>query len=123
MKPENPSWGRAKTLMIAIPVILILLPIGYSAAAALIRPDAGQARPLLVYPEGEDECVREIEYMRYHHWDLLKEIRDRVQREGDREGLAFEDCMRCHDKPETFCNRCHEHVNLTPDCIGCHDYP
>jgi len=126
MTEKTKPKGRAKSLAILIPIVVILIPIGYSAAAALISPDAGQPTPFLMRPAPEHKaCVgdRSADEMRYHHMDLLKRIRDRVLREGDRTGTSFDDCKGCHTSRERFCNRCHDRVNLTPDCFGCHDYP
>jgi len=126
MSDDRKTRGQATTLVVLVPLILILVPIGFGAASALIAPDAGQPDPFLEAPTTDSElCImdKDAVYMRYHHMDLLKRIRDRVLRDGDRKGGSFDDCKGCHTSRERFCNRCHELVNLTPDCFGCHDYP
>jgi len=67
--------------------------------------------------------VRDTEYMRFHHWELLSEMRDESVRYGKRGVEGFDDCRVCHANRAGFCNRCHEAVNLEPDCWGCHYYP
>lgn len=123
--PGKPR-GRAKRLAILIPIVLILTPVGYGIAAAIVAPGAGDPVPFLERPDAKYEtCVlgKNADEMRFHHFDLLKRMRDRVLREGDRTWIKFEDCRGCHTSRERFCNRCHDHVNLKPDCFGCHDYP
>jgi hypothetical protein len=125
MTEKTKPRGKAKTAAIVVPLVLILLPVGYSVAAAVISPGAGDPTPFLEMPDPEHEtCIDGIEAheMRYRHMDKLKRMRDRVLREGDRTGHSFEDCKNCHKSRERFCNRCHDRVNLTPDCFGCHDY-
>ena len=126
MTEKTKPRGKAKTAAIVVPLVLILLPVGYSVAAAVISPGAGDPTPFLEMPDAEHEtCIDGIraDEMRYRHMDKLKRMRDRVLREGDRTGPSFEDCKTCHKSRERFCNRCHDRVNLTPDCFGCHDYP
>jgi len=43
--------------------------------------------------------------------------------EDARERPRLQDCRICHESRAEFCDRCHEAVNLTPDCWNCHDYP
>ena len=68
-------------------------------------------------------CVKDTEYMRYHHWELLRGIREEIVRYGIRGEVNLARCRDCHTSRETFCNRCHDAVSLTPDCFGCHYYP
>jgi hypothetical protein len=123
------------TLAVAVPLVLIVFPLVYSLVDAAI-PGRAAAEPFLEFPEGEERCVRDTEYMRYHHMNLLLEIRDEVQRDGIRKravGMSHcypEEgetdcyiCRDCHDNRAAFCNRCHNAVNLSPDCFGCHYYP
>ncbi len=85
---------------------------------------SGDSEPFLDIPEeAGEECVRETEYMRFHHMDLLKELRDFGVRGGARRSLTFLDCRECHVSRERFCAECHQAVNLSPDCFECHYYP
>ncbi|MFC2085001.1 cytochrome C, partial [Bacteroidota bacterium] len=68
-------------------------------------------------------CVRETEYMRHHHWELLRTIREEVVRYGKRGEINLKKCQECHTSRERFCNKCHDAVSMKPDCYGCHYYP
>ena len=61
--------------------------------------------------------------MRFRHMDLLKRVRDEVVREGKEGAVELDGCSECHTSRERFCNRCHDKVNLNPDCFRCHHYP
>ncbi len=125
--------GRANLAAVVLILAAIALPALVSAVGALV---AREPEVFLVLPEDHDECVRDTEYMRFHHMDLLLEIRDQVQRDGQRRGdVGFTEChplegqaecalcKDCHANRATFCNRCHEAVDLKTDCFGCHYYP
>jgi hypothetical protein len=104
-------------------VVVILIPIGYSIVTNLFAGPP-QPRPFLEMPDEKyKECVRETEFMRHHHWELLRNIREEVVRYGKRTDININRCRECHVSRETFCNRCHNSVNLYPDCFGCHYYP
>lgn len=132
---KTPTWLKrhGTTLAVVVPLVLIVFPFVYSVADALF---AGEPEVFLELPEDEENCVRDTEYMRYHHMNLLLEIRDEVQRDGARkrafgmsvcypeeEGGDCHICRDCHANRDRFCNQCHNAVNLTPDCFGCHYYP
>ena len=69
--------------------------------------------------------------------DLLNEWRDSVVRHGDRQyesedgpnkGQAFvkslqRTCMGCHYNKDTFCDRCHSPMAVSPNCWECHIEP
>jgi hypothetical protein len=82
---------------------------------------------------GKDQCVRPVEYMKARHMDLLNEWRDEVVREGERftegpDGSIIEKslsntCMDCHSNKDTFCDRCHNYMAVSPYCWDCHLMP
>jgi len=82
---------------------------------------------------GKDKCVRDTEYMREHHMDLLNEWRQLVVREDDRftqdaygnkiERSLSNTCMDCHSNKEDFCDRCHNYMAVSPYCWDCHVTP
>jgi hypothetical protein len=96
-------------------------------------------------PEAPDskyrECIRPTKYMREHHWELLKGLREKVVRDGIRGDLvavetisqgetetikveqSLDGCWRCHQSKVRFCDRCHNAASVRPDCFGCHYYP
>lgn len=119
--PDAPKPTR-RGMPALVGVVLLLCPFGYSAVSALVT--GGEPEPFLAPPEhAEQGCIRPIEYMRFRHMDLLTEMRDAGVRHGARREVTFTDCTRCHTTRAGFCDRCHESVNLEPDCFECHYYP
>jgi hypothetical protein len=123
MNGSTNSAGMAMWVPALVLVVAILAPLGLSAVFSgdstevfLERPDDRFER--CVQPEGKDTM-----YMRFHHMDFLKEVRDEVLRNGVRGEIGLDRCKDCHTSRERFCDRCHDKVNLTPDCFGCHYYP
>ena len=114
-----------KTFYIAvIPLLVMLIPIVYSVVSFAAKAAGGGPEPLLeISTEYGDSCVRETEYMRFHHWELLLEVREQVVRDGHREGPLLGDCRRCHENRAGFCDRCHKIANVMLDCFHCHYYP
>jgi hypothetical protein len=118
------SAGARRALVIAIPVIVILIPLGYSLVSPLFAQDSGAGQVFLEMPDpSHTDCVRETSYMRFHHWELLRQIREDVVRYGIRGEVGLQQCKDCHTSRERFCNQCHNAVSLYPDCFGCHYYP
>lgn len=112
-----------KRVVLAVGVIaaFVAIPFLYSVISYVT---AGSAEPFLERPDAKYEnCVRDTEYMRFHHWELLAEIREEFVRHGIRGDITLSGCRKCHPNRERFCNECHDAVNLTPDCFGCHYYP
>ena len=103
-------------------VLIILAPFGYSLVRPVFTQGSPASRVFLDIPD-EGECVRDTEYMRFHHMDLLKQTREDVVRRGIRGEITFARCRECHTYREHFCNRCHNAVTLHLDCFGCHYYP
>ena len=121
---ETPPRRNNSALFIAIPILVILIPLGYSLVSPLFAQDADTDDVFLERPDPRHEsCVRETTYMRYHHWELLRQIREEVVRYGIRGEVGLYMCQDCHTSRERFCNQCHNAVSLYPDCYGCHYYP
>ena len=105
-------------------VILIFLPLAYSVASHVLAQTERNEELFLQMPDPQyKNCVRETDYMRYHHWELLRGIREEVVRYGIRGDVGLGMCKNCHTSREQFCNKCHDAVSMTPDCFGCHYYP
>lgn len=117
--------SRNSTLVpIVLLALIILLPIGYSVASYVFARDVDDTRIFLERPaEQYKNCVKETTYMRFHHWELLRGIREEVVRYGQRGDIGLDRCRDCHTSRERFCNQCHNAVSLYPDCFGCHYYP
>jgi hypothetical protein len=115
--------GRNKALL-AIPIVLVLIPLGYSAVSPLLARRAQAIQVSLERPDPQYEyCVQDTTWMRFHHWELLRDTRKAVVRYGIREDPGLRRCAECHTSRQNFCAVCHTAVSMTPDCWGCHYYP
>ena len=122
-QPDSRSPGRLRVLLAMVLVVIILSPFGFSVISR-VATSTDQTELFLERPDPEHEnCVRETEYMRYHHWELLGKIREDVVRYGQREDAGLRGCRDCHTSRERFCDRCHDAASVWPDCFGCHYYP
>jgi [DsrC]-trisulfide reductase subunit J len=121
MSASGAEGGRTRIAVVVVPIVLVLLPILVSLGGSVLGTEA--AEPFLAVPvEGVGDCDgRDVAEMRFHHMDLLKRIRDQALRHGVRGDTQIRDCLRCHADREKFCDRCHDAVDLHPDCWGCHD--
>jgi hypothetical protein len=109
---------------VGIPVVILLIPLGYSIVSPLVAQERRADRPFLERPDPQYEaCLRDTTYMRHHHWELLRTVREEVVRYGVRGDVGLMKCKECHTSRERFCNRCHDAVSLYPDCFDCHYYP
>jgi hypothetical protein len=121
MNAKNKS---SNVITVLVPVLIILVPLLYSVVGYVGAQGKQSSQPFIEKPDAKYEsCVRETEYMRYHHWDLLRGIRIKVVRHGEPQEIGFDKCRECHPNRAQFCNRCHNAVSLYPDCWGCHYYP
>jgi hypothetical protein len=115
---------RRRNAFLAIPIVLVLIPLGYSLVSPLFARDTEAVEGFLERPDPQHEsCVQDTTYMRFHHWELLRETRKAVVRYGIRGDVGLKRCGECHTSRERFCAVCHTAVSMTPDCWGCHYYP
>jgi hypothetical protein len=121
----NKFWGsNIYIIAVAIPILIILFPFGYSVVSTIFARDVPTSEVFLEKPDPKHEnCVRDVKYMRYHHWELLRQIREEVVRYGKRGDVGLKKCRECHTSRERFCDKCHNSVSMTPACYGCHYYP
>lgn len=121
---KNNNTSRKQILMVVAAIMLVAWPLGYSIVVYAAGSEHADSSTFLEMPDAQyTDCVRDTVYMRTHHMDLLKELRDAGVRGGARRKLSISDCTRCHNSRARFCDRCHHAVNLTPDCFECHYYP
>jgi hypothetical protein len=123
-KATGSPAGGGRGLLAVVLVLVILVPVGYSVYA---RVAVTQPAEFLDPPKG-DACVCErigedTEWMRLHHWELLRGLREEVVRTGNRSEISFDGCWNCHQSKVKFCDRCHDAAFVRPDCFGCHYYP
>ncbi len=105
-------------------VVLVTGPIWYGLARG------GGAPPDLQRPATARQCVEPTAFMRARHMELLDAWRDTVVREGARVYRASDGrrwtmsltgtCLRCHDQPDRFCDRCHAYAGVETYCWDCH---
>jgi hypothetical protein len=120
----KPKLSSKSAYLALAAILIVLFPLGYSVASSLFSQGADPSGLFLERPDAVHEsCVRETEFMRFHHWELLRGIREEVVRYGIRGEVGLHNCRDCHESRERFCNRCHEAVSLFPDCFDCHYYP
>lgn len=129
-KAASSATGRAA--LAGIIVVVILMPVGYSAFARVAfsgveapeKPVGKGTRCLSENPFDEDaKHMQTAEYMRFHHWELLRGLREEVVRDGVRGDISLDGCWNCHQSKVRFCDRCHDAASVRPDCFGCHYYP
>jgi len=103
--------------------VIILLPIALSLVGFVVTRGETTPEVFLEAPDSRwANCVRDAEYMRFRHMDLLKEVRSDVIRDGLKGGITLAGCGDCHHNREQFCDRCHEAASVSLDCWGCHYY-
>ena len=103
--------------------VIILLPVLLSLVGFVFSRGGDKAEVFLEAPNPEwENCVRNAEYMRFRHMDLLKEVRDDVIRDGLKGGITLAGCGDCHENRDQFCDKCHEKASVLLDCWGCHYY-
>jgi len=74
--------------------------------------------------------VKETQWMRKNHMDLLKHQRDETMRKGIRdEKYSLKNCIECHAstkddsviaRDDSFCVACHRYEAVKIDCFECH---
>jgi hypothetical protein len=121
--PEKPPRSPGSRLLWAIPLLIVLLPLGYSVVSSVAQVGDPPEVFLEMPDPKHEECVRDTAYMRFHHWELLRGVREEIVRYGNRGDVGLKKCQECHTSRERFCDRCHDAVSMSPDCFGCHYYP
>jgi hypothetical protein len=115
---------RQNLIAVVVAIVVIVFPLGYSMVSHVAADPADDAPLFLERPDAKyKECVKDTEYMRNHHWELLRGVREEIVRYGKRGDIALATCRDCHTSRERFCDRCHHATSLTPDCFECHYYP
>jgi len=121
---SNVRSARGEARLAAILTALVLVPFGYSIVNRFVPRDIRLGEVFLERPAAKyKSCVKPTDYMRYHHWEMLRGTREQVVRYGIRGEILLSKCRECHERRERFCDQCHNSVSLTPDCFQCHYYP
>lgn len=123
MKLSTALQNKRLGVIVALLIVFMLLPFGFSGVRFASARRDQMPGVFLEMPAADTSCVRDTEYMRFRHMDLLKEIREEFIRDGIRGDDSLTNCRDCHTSRERFCNRCHEAASVVLDCFGCHYYP
>lgn len=120
MKRSTVLTERNRGTWATVFAALILLPV----ALSILKPLwASEPEVFLEDPDPRwESCLRDAEYMRFRHMDLLKEARADVIRAGLKGGITLAGCGDCHRNRDRFCDRCHEKASVSLDCFDCHYY-
>jgi hypothetical protein len=88
------------------------------------------APPELQRPATAKQCVEPTAFMRARHMELLDSWRNSVVRDAERVYVAADGqrhamsltgtCLRCHEEPDKFCDRCHAYAGVEAFCWDCH---
>ena len=117
-----------------IAVFLVCMTSLASVAYAQQATDMTNGVALPVIPMGRgDSCVKDTNFMRRNHMDMLKHQRDETMLRGVRgEKYSLKECLSCHAvygadaipvtvaSPRHFCRSCHDYAAVSIDCFQCH---
>lgn len=118
------SFNRTHAwLLPVVASIVILSPFAYSVGRFAWVSIFSAPKPFLqVAADPSHRCVRDPVWMRQNHRVFLRELRDKTVRKGIRNEVTLRSCSQCHKDKTQFCDKCHNSVNLHPDCFDCHSY-
>ncbi len=112
---------------------IVLFLVLFSAPFWLNIGSSGHARPDVVLPLKEKECIEPRAYMAAEHMQMLDSWRDMALREEKREYVSTSGkiwtvslqntCMTCHSDKANFCDKCHTANSVDPYCWDCHVEP
>lgn len=114
--------------------VLVIMIAGISCLPNVIYADDAMGALLPVIPMGQGEsCVKDTDFMRRNHMELLKHQRDETTLRGVRdEQFSLKECLSCHAvygpdavavtvaDPGHFCRSCHDYAAVSIDCFQCH---
>jgi hypothetical protein len=122
---------RDRLLILAGLLLFVALLTWPSWQGLLVREAASAPTPAV--RAGLTHCIRDTEWMRRHHMQLLMHTRDAVVYRGIRDpNETLPGCMNCHltrladgsyptvSSPQFFCNSCHSYAGVETDCFSCH---
>ena len=122
----NPAKRRSVLGWLAAALSALLLA-GVMPATAADKHGEHSGHKLIA--KGE-QCVRDTDYMRRNHMNILKHQRDETMYKGIRTTQdSLKNCIECHVNPKTnsvasskedFCMGCHLHAAVQLDCFECH---
>ncbi len=120
-------YHKGYVLLGAVLIILVFaLPTIYNSVNA--------AKTEITLAKAKGECIRNVEWMKANHMELLKQWRDERMRTGQiyykspdtgkTYIISIDTCFECHKSKAEFCDKCHEYSGVNkPYCFGCHLTP
>jgi hypothetical protein len=109
-------------VMLAIGIVAVI-PLLYGFISYASSSDTLDSQSFLEKPDAQyKKCVKDVEYMRLNHMELLKDIREDSVRFGKRGEIELNGCKKCHTSRARFCDKCHILVSAKLDCFDCHYY-
>jgi len=119
--------------VIATGLVIFLAVVTYPFWSTLVA-GAKVSPPELEKPVGETRCIEDKVFMRQNHMELLNEWKTISVRNGVAKytsktyGVEYEisltkTCLKCHQKKDRFCDRCHAYATVVPNCWNCHNQP
>jgi hypothetical protein len=116
------GWGAAAAAALLLAVALPSLGHEEKGAGRVPAPHVDEGKG--------GKCVRDTEFMRRNHMNLLKHQRDETVHKGIRTTqYSLKNCIECHASQknnsvvgtnENFCQGCHSYVGVKLDCFECH---
>ncbi|MFC1777144.1 Hdr-like menaquinol oxidoreductase cytochrome c subunit [Pseudomonadota bacterium] len=114
--------------------MLAVLMASLAVVAHAADEDNSSGVPMPVIPMGlGDSCVKDTDFMRRNHMDMLKHQREETMLKGIRvEQYSLKECISCHAvngpdstpvtvaSPQHFCRSCHDYAAVSIDCFQCH---
>ncbi len=106
--------------LLATLLLCLCIPAVWAADTNMPKPDIGKG----------GQCVKDTQWMRKNHMDLLTHQRDEAVRKGARdENVSLKNCIECHAstkddsviaRADSFCVACHHYEAVKIDCFECH---
>jgi len=101
-------------------LLCLCVPVVWAAESGLPKIDIGKG----------GECVKDTQWMRKNHMDMLIHQRDETVHKGVREEKSsLKNCIECHAslkddsviaRDDSFCVACHKYEAVKLDCFECH---
>jgi len=136
MSKNKKMYNRS---LILAGIIIFIALLAFPVWNHFVFGDQDTAAPEIKLSEkakAAKECVREKEFIKTEHMQLLNEWRDAVVREGRRtynspNGKSYNmslssgenSCLGCHENKAEFCDKCHTYASVAPYCWDCHIDP
>jgi hypothetical protein len=119
---------RSLGLIALLALLALAWPGGIEPACA------GEGVPLPEIAKSRGSaCIRDTDFMRVRHMELLVHQRDETVRRGVRpKSESLRECLACHAvpggdgqpvsfaSPKHFCRACHDYAAVRIDCFDCH---